>query len=387
MSEYGIENYTKDKIRAVDAKFEAQKIAFAPLVFQAVRALLELDLLDSIHNSGENGLTLDEAAQKAGIPLYGAKVLLEIALGMNIVKVLPKDILLPNAISSKVVSSKETEDRFILGKIGWFLLEDEMTRVNFNFVNDVCYKGAFELSRSVKAGKPLGLEVFEPKGKTIYEVLASLPEQVKKSWFDFDHFYSDIGFEEALPIVFSRGPKKIIDIGGNTAKWALCCCRYNPDVEVLIVDLPGQTAVAEQTIQQAGFSGRIKTLACNILDEESSIPSGADAIWMSQFLDCFSLEEVSRIMKKLRPAVAGSEGPATDIYIFEPFWDMQRFEAASFSLQATSLYFTCMANGNSKMYNYGEFAKTIESAGFNIVEIWHNLGSNDYSLLRCRSGS
>jgi len=365
MSEYGIENYRKDKIRAVDAKFEAQKIAFAPLVFQAVRALLELDLLKALHDSGEKGLTLDEAAQKAGVPLYGAKVLLEIALGMNIVKVLPD----------------AGEDRFILGKIGWFLLEDEMTRVNFNFVNDVCYKGAFELSRSVKEGKPLGLEVFEPKGKTIYEILASLPEQVKKSWFDFDHFYSDIGFAEALPIVFSRSPKKIIDIGGNTAKWALCCCRYNPDVEVIIVDLPGQTAVAEKTIQQAGFSGRIKTLACNVLDEESSIPSGADAVWMSQFLDCFSLEEVSRIMKKLRPAATD----ATDIYIFEPFWDMQRFEAASFSLQATSLYFTCMANGNSKMYNYGEFAKTIESSGFDIVEVWHNLGSNDYSLLRCRS--
>jgi len=384
MSEYGIDNYRKDRIRAVDAKFEAQKIAFAPLVFQAVRALLELGLLKVIYDSGDNGLTLSQAAEKAGVPLYGAKVLLEIALGMNIVKVLP------DAVSSKDVSSKDDGDRFVLGKIGWFLLEDEMTRVNFNFVNDVCYKGAFELSRSVKAGKPLGLEVFGSQGKTIYEILASLPEQVKKSWFDFDHFYSDIGFEEALPIVFSRGPKKIIDIGGNTAKWALCCCRYNPDVEVLIVDLPGQTAVAEKTIEQAGFSGRIKTLACNILDDETSVPSGADAIWMSQFLDCFSLEEVARIMKKLRPAVAAAAGAdtagdAADIYIFEPFWDMQRFEAASFSLQATSLYFTCMANGNSKMYGYGEFAKTIESSGFDIVEVWHNVGSNDYSLLRCRS--
>jgi hypothetical protein len=367
MSEYTNENYRTDKIRAVDAKFEAQKIAFAPLAFQAVRALLELGLLKGISDSGEKGLTLDEAAKEAGVSPYGAKVLLEIALGMNIVKMLPKD----------------GEDRFILGKIGWFLLEDEMTRVNFNFVNDVCYKGAFELKRSVEAGKPLGLEVFGYKGKTIYEVLSALPQQVKKSWFAFDHFYSDIGFEEALPIVFANSPQKIIDIGGNTAKWALCCCRYDPHVEVLIVDLPGQTAVAEQEIAKAGFSGRIKTLACNVLNEETAIPPGADIIWMSQFLDCFSLEEVTRIMKKVRSAA----GPAADVFILEPFWDKQRFEAASFSLLATSLYFTCMANGNSKMYNSGEFAKTIESSGFDIVEGWHNLGSNDYSLLRCRSRS
>jgi hypothetical protein len=371
MSAYANEIYRKDTIRAVDAKFEAQKIAFAPLVFQAVRALLELGILQGISDCGEKGLTLNEAAKKAGVSPYGAKVLLEIAMGMNIVKTLPEDA---EAISSG-------EDRFVLGKVGWFLLEDEMTRVNLNFVNDVCYKGAFELPRSVTAGKPLGLEVFGYEGKTIYEVLSSLPPQVQKSWFAFDHFYSDIGFEEALPVVFAHSPKKIIDIGGNTAKWAVCCCRYDPHVEVLIVDLPGQTAVAEQEIARAGFSGRITTLACNILDEKTAIPPGADIIWMSQFLDCFSLDEVTRIMRKAR----GAAGPATDVFILEPFWDKQRFEAASFSLQATSLYFTCMANGNSKMYNYGEFAQAVESAGFDIVEGRHNVGSNDYSLLRCRS--
>jgi len=367
MSDYKKEKYTIDKIRAVDAKFEAQKIAFAPLAFQAVRALIELNILKFLSDSGEKGLTLCETAQGAGVSLYGVKVLLEIALGMNIIKVLPAD----------------GEDRFVLGKVGSFLLDDEMTRVNFNFVNDVCYKGAFELKRSVEAGKPLGLEIFGLDGKTIYEVLSSLPEHVKKSWFEFDHFYSDIGFEEALPVVFSNKPKKIIDIGGNTAKWAVCCCRYDPIVEALIVDLPGQISAAEKEIEKAGFSGRIKTFACNILNEETAIPPGADIIWMSQFLDCFSLEEVTCIMKKVRSAAELS----TDIFILEPFWDMQRFDAASYSLQATSLYFTCMANGNSKMYNFKEFEKTIKSSGFDIVEARHNLGSNDYSLLRCRRNS
>jgi hypothetical protein len=364
MSEYLNDTYTKDKIRAIDAKFEAQKIAFAPLVFQAVKALLELGLLRVISDSGEKGLTMNEAARAADVSVYAAEVLLEIALGMNIVKALPSD-----------------GERFVLGKIGWFLLEDEMTKVNFDFVQDVCYKGAFGLTQSLKTGKPAGLEVFTTEKNTIYEALATLPEQVKKSWFAFDHFYSDICFTEALPFVFSDKPKKIIDIGGNTAKWAISCCRYDPNVEVLIVDLPGQTNMAEQKAAEAGFSGRIKTLACDVLNKETAIPPGADIIWMSQFLDCFSLDEVARILAKVRAA----SGPATDVYILEPFWDKQRFEAAAFSLQATSLYFTCMANGNSKMYRYGKLADTIAKSGFEIAEARHNLGSNDYSLLRCRS--
>ncbi|GBU28126.1 hypothetical protein R84B8_01684 [Treponema sp. R8-4-B8] len=367
--EYTTKNYTKDTIKAIDAKFEAQKIAFAPLTFQAVKALLETGLLKTVSDSGEWGISLEKAAQKTGISLYGAKVLLEIALGMNLVKILPENS-----------PDKGGETLFVLGKTGWFLLEDEMTKVNLNFVNDVCYKGAFELNRSIKEGKPLGLEVFGHEGKTIYEVLSVLPENVKESWFAFDHFYSDIGFEEAIPVVFSHKPKKIIDIGGNTAKWAICCCRYDPNVEVTIVDLPGQIQAAESKIAQAGFSDRIKTQACNVLDKKTAIPSGADIIWMSQFLDCFSLDQVTMIMEKVRPA-AGS----AHVYILEPFWDKQRFEAASFSLQATSLYFTCMANGNSKMYRCGELAQAVERAGFDIVREIHNLGSNDYSLLCCRS--
>ena len=370
MSKNTPKDYTKDTIRAIDAKFEAQKIAFAPLTFQAVRALVELGLLKAVSDSGEEGIDLESAAKKTGISPYGAKVLLEIALGMNIVKILPE-----------TSPGKGEETRFVLGKTGWFLLEDDMTRVNFNFVNDVCYKGAFELKRSIEAGKPLGLEVFGREGKTIYEILAILPEKAKESWFAFDHFYSDIGFEEALPIVFSHKPRNITDIGGNTAKWAICCCRYDPQVEVTIVDLPGQTQAAEQKIAQAGFSGRIKTLACDVLDTETAIPAGADIIWMSQFLDCFSLEEVTRVMSK----VCQAAGPSTNIYILEPFWDKQRFEAASYSLQATSLYFTCIANGSSKMYRYGELAGAIEKAGFDIVDVRHNLGSNNYSLLCCRS--
>ena len=365
MSKYTNENYFNDNIKALDARHEAQRIAFAPLTFQAVRALLDLGLLQIVSDA-KDGISLDEAAKAARISVYGAGVLLEVALGMNIVKLLPGKTL------------PEEADRFVLGKVGCFLLDDEMTKVNFNFTNDVCYKGAFELGDSIKTGKPQGLEVFGYKDKTIYEVLSSLPEKVKESWFAFDHFYSDISFEEALPFVFSHKPKKIIDIGGNTAKWSICCCRHYPNVNVIIADLPGQTAVAEKNAGIAGFSDRISVFSCNMLNDETALPSGADIYWMSQFLDCFSLEEITYIMKKVRAAA----GPHTNIYVLEPLWDKQRFEAASFYLQAISLYFTCMANGNSKMYRFDELSNAIEKAGFKLAEAKHNLGSKDYSLLR-----
>ena len=365
---FDLEKFKKDNIRAVDAKFEAQKIAFAPLAFQAIRAMLELGIMKTIEDAGDEGISRKELAEKTGISEYGAGVLCEMALGMNVIKFAADS-------DSNIIGTNA--EKFVLGKIGWFLLEDELTKVNFNFTNDICYQGAWDLTDSVKNSKPEGLKVFGSKWTTIYEALSTLPEQAKKSWFEFDHFYSDIAFPEALPIVFADKVKHLVDIGGNTAKWAVSCCKYNPDVKVTIVDLPGQTAVAEKNVAAAGFADRISTHSGNVLDSSTELPTSPDAVWMSQFLDCFSLNQITKILKKV--FAAASEN--TNVYVLEPLWDKQHFEASSYSLMGTSLYFTCMANGNSKMYRYGELVEAICAAGFELKTAHHNLGSNSYSLL------
>ncbi|MBE6354982.1 methyltransferase [Treponema sp.] len=361
---YNDDTFKDDKIRAVDAKFEAQKIAFSPLTFQAVRALIETGLLQMIEDAGDEGISRTQLAEKSKISEYGVGVLCEMALGMDVLKF-----------------SKDTTDfhneKFVLGKTGWMLLEDDLTKANFNFTNDICYQGAWALLDSIKNSKPEGLKVFGTQWTTIYEALSTLPERAKKSWFDFDHFYSDIAFPEALPIVYAKKPKHLIDIGGNTAKWAIASCKFDSDVHVTIVDLPGQTAVAEKNAAAAGFADRISTCAGNILREETKLPSKPDAVWMSQFLDCFSLHQISKIAKKVYEAADEN----TNVYVLEPLWDKQHFTASSYSLQATSLYFTCMANGNSKMYRFQELVDAIEESGLELKTAHHNLGSNCYSLL------
>ena len=244
-------------------------------------------------------------------------------------------------------------------------------------MNDICYSGALQLLGSVKNGKPEGLRVFGEQWTTIYEALSTLPPREKKSWFEFDHFYSDIAFPDALPIVFSSAVNHLVDIGGNTAKWAIACCSYNQNVRVSIVDLPGQTAVAEENAKNAGFSARISTVSGNVLDAETRLPDNADVFWMSQFLDCFSRKQITKILSKVHAAARAD----TDVYVLEPLWDKQKYAGESYALQATSLYFTCMANGNSKMYRFGELVHAIEAAGFSLKTAHHNLGSNSYSLL------
>lgn len=363
---FNYDKFKTDNIRAVDAKFEAQKIAFAPMCYQAVRTMLELGMMQAINDAGEAGITRKELAEKAKISEYGAGVLCEMALGMNVIK-----------LSQDSEAGYADKEKFVIGKIGWMLLEDDLTKVNFWFTNDICYEGAWKLKESIINGKPEGLKVFGDQWTTVYEALSTLPDKPKKSWFEFDHFYSDIAFPEALPIVFAEKPKTMLDIGGNTGKWSLACCRYNPDVKMTIVDLPGQANVAKKNAAEAGFADRIDFSMGNILDDTTKLPENPDAVWMSQFLDCFSLKQIVKILKKVYEAAK----PETNVFVLEPLWDKQRFEASSYSLQATSLYFTCIANGNSKMYRYEELVNAIGEAGFELKTAHHNLGSNAYSLL------
>jgi len=100
---------------------------------------------------------------------------------------------------------------------------------------------------------------------------------------------------------------------------------------------------------------------------------------MSQFLDCFSENEIVSILERCAEAIS-DDG---HIFIMETFWDKQKFEVGAFSLQMTSLYFTNLANGNSQMYDSTVFNKLIDRAGLKVVEQIDQLGVS-HTLQVCK---
>jgi ubiquinone/menaquinone biosynthesis C-methylase UbiE len=214
---------------------------------------------------------------------------------------------------------------------------------------------------------------------TIYEGVSKLPEAIQKSWFNFDHYFSDDAFPIVLPIIYQSGIKNLLDIGGNTGKWAIASAKYKPDVHITIMDLPGPLQVARQRVEAEGLSDRVSFFTNNVLEEGNPFPKGHDAIWMSQFLDCFSENQIVSILKRCYDAL-DDQGV---VYILEPFWDRQKFEIAAFCLQQTSLYFTALANGTSQMYSAATFLPCIEKAGLEILEQIDHIGLSQ-TLIKCR---
>jgi ubiquinone/menaquinone biosynthesis C-methylase UbiE len=208
-----------------------------------------------------------------------------------------------------------------------------------------------------------------------------LPAQVQKSWFGFDHFYSDSSFQQALEVVFANKPKTLLDVGGNTGRWALQCVGYDQDVFVTIMDLPQQVDMMERATAGKPGAERIDAFGTNLLDRSNSFPTNKhyDAIWMSQFLDCFGEDEIQSILERASKIMDDK----SRVYIMETLWDRQRFEPAAFCLTMTSLYFTALANGNSKMYNTDDMVRIINQSGLEVETIHDNLGQG-HSIIVCK---
>lgn len=120
----------------IESLNEAQRIAFGPVLFQAVRAARKTGFLACL---SEKPRTQAEAAQAAHITDYAAGVLVDM-------------------LAAGGVIAKAEDGVLTLTQTGECLLFDEMTKVNFDFTADVCYRGMDHLTEALEEGRPAGLK-------------------------------------------------------------------------------------------------------------------------------------------------------------------------------------------------------------------------------------
>ena len=101
-------HFDRDTLTALQAKQEAQRIAFAPFVFQASRALRDFGLLRQLQEAGDAGLCLEDLQSRVGLSRYAVRVLVEAGLGIGLVI--------------------QRDGRLLLTKLGWYMQNDAMTR-------------------------------------------------------------------------------------------------------------------------------------------------------------------------------------------------------------------------------------------------------------------
>ncbi len=348
----------KRRLSTGEAKARAQELAFAPFAFFAATTLRDSGVLDALARAGRDGASSAGLAEATGLTPQGTAALLDFAVDLGIVEA--------------------HGEGFVLAPLGHVLLSDATTRVNMDFTRDVARHGLPVLHASVRAGTPVGLRALGP-WPTLYDGLGELDESVATSWYRFDQFYSDQAFRDLLPHLFARPVRHLVDIGANTGRLAHACLEHDDDVHVTLVDLPGPLEQARQQLTEAGLTARATLHAADLREDDPDLPGAADAYVMSQLLACFSPEDIVRLLKRTAAAMA----PTSRLYIVELCPDRQREPAARYSLNAISLYFICLANGNSRFYRRDDLAGLIARAGLHIEAEIDNLGAG-HTLFCCR---
>jgi len=77
--------YEKDTLSALEAITEAQRIVFAPMLFQTALCLRNTGVLAWLDQQGARGASVDEIVANSTLSEYGVGVLLDMGLSGRIV--------------------------------------------------------------------------------------------------------------------------------------------------------------------------------------------------------------------------------------------------------------------------------------------------------------
>ncbi len=331
-----------------EARAAAHRLAMAPFAFQAARAARDLGLLDALR--GRPGSDLATLTALTSLPRANLATLLDACLACELVI--------------------EDPVGWTLTSVGEVWLRDPMVAQDADFSQEVCWHGLAELPEALRNERPAGLRHLGPWA-TIYAGLAGLPPSIRRAWDAYDHGHSDSAFDAAIALLRAATPRRVLDVGANTGRFALRLLSSDPDLHLTLLDHPAQVAQAEVALAEAGLGGRASCCGIDLLDHERAFPDGQDAVWMSQFLDCFGPSDVIALLRRARAALA----PGGRVWVLECCPDRQGEAIAADSLRLASLYFVALANGVSRFYRASDLIALAAEAGLRCTASHDGMGT------------
>jgi ubiquinone/menaquinone biosynthesis C-methylase UbiE len=151
-----------------------------------------------------------------------------------------------------------------------------------------------------------------------------------------------------------KGVRRLLDLGGGPATYAITFAATNPEMKATVFDLPGPLEIARENINKHGLNARIDTLAGNFLKDK--IGSGYDFIWISQILHSHNEEQCRLIIKKAAAALAPGGGLAIQDFFLDPDGCTPP-GAAMFGVHMLAV------TPRGRAYTYGEVAEWVQEEG------------------------
>ena len=148
--------------------------------------------------------------------------------------------------------------------------------------------------------------------------------------------------------------KRLLDLGGGPASWAIAFARQNPELSATVFDLPSSRAIATKNIEDAGLLERISFSGGNVNEEE--LPRGFDVVWLSHILHGENPEKAELVLKKAVSALNPGGRILVHEFVLDDTKDGPLFPAL-FSLNML------VATPDGRSYTQGELMDMMAGAG------------------------
>ena len=164
---------------------------------------------------------------------------------------------------------------------------------------------------------------------------------------------------QVAPKLNLKGVRRLLDLGGGPATYAITFARANPELSATVFDLPGPIGIARENIAKNSLENRINTLKGNFLQDD--IGSGYDYIWVSHILHSHDEAQCRLIIKKAVAALVAGGRLATQDFFLNPDGYTPPV-AAMFGVHMLAV------TPRGRAYTYGEVAKWLQEAGLSAPE-------------------
>ena len=118
-----------------------------------------------------------------------------------------------------------------------------------------------------------------------------------------------------VPQLKLEGRKKLLDVGGGPGTYSMLIAEKYPEIECVVLDLPGVVKVADELIREHDMEKRVKTLAGDY--HTTPFPKGLDAIIFLGVLHQESPESICDLFRKAYDSLA----PGGLIYVLDLMTD------------------------------------------------------------------
>jgi predicted O-methyltransferase YrrM len=155
------------------------------------------------------------------------------------------------------------------------------------------------------------------------------------------------------------GVRRLLDLGGGPATYAIVFAQANPDLQATVFDLPLPLTIARENIEKSGSAGRVHTMEGNFL--QNDIGAGYDFIWVSQILHSHDEAQCKLIIGKAVAAL----NPGGVLAIQDFYLDADGASppgAAMFGVHMLAV------TPRGRAYTHGEVAEWLQEAGLSAPE-------------------